>query len=193
MLTIKKSEEDSNLDFKYVNEKNLIFPACPENTLGIISKKVADRLVALHLKLATAESCTGGLVAKTLTDLPGSSTFFEYGIVSYSNRIKNKMLGVDEKILSELGAVSPEVAVMMAKGARHNSDADIGIGITGVAGPGPDGEKAEGEIYVSISTNSGEYVGHLHTDTENQREYNRNVSALNALHLVLLYLDNELN
>ena len=181
------------MDFKYVNEKNLIFPSCPGNDLKIVSEKVADRLVALHLKLATAESCTGGLVAKTLTDLPGSSTFFEYGIVSYSNRIKNKMLGVDDKVLSDLGAVSPEVAVLMARGARHNSDADIGIGITGVAGPGPDGNKPEGEIYVSISTNYGEYVAHLHTNTENQREYNRNISAINALNLVLLYLDNKLS
>ena len=89
-----------------------------------------------HLRIATAESCTGGLVAGALTAIAGSSEVFERGFVTYSNEAKIELLGVDPELIAEHGAVSSEVAVAMAMGALENSLADIAVAITGVAGPG---------------------------------------------------------
>ena len=89
-----------------------------------------------HLRLVTAESCTGGLIAALLTDVAGSSDVFERGFVTYSNPAKTEMLGVDEHILVRWGAVSEETAIAMAEGALRQSSADIAVSVTGVAGPG---------------------------------------------------------
>ncbi|MBK8199543.1 MAG: CinA family protein [Acidobacteria bacterium] len=89
-----------------------------------------------RLKIATAESCTGGLLAALFTEIPGSSSVFERGFVTYSNRAKEEMLGVPGDALADYGAVSEPVARMMAEGALGNSRANIAVGITGVAGPG---------------------------------------------------------
>lgn len=91
---------------------------------------------AKSLKIATAESCTGGLVAALLTEIAGSSDVFERGFVTYSNAAKNQLLGVSESLIDVCGAVSPEVARAMADGALTHSKADIAVSITGVAGPG---------------------------------------------------------
>lgn len=91
---------------------------------------------AKSLKIVTAESCTGGLVAALLTEIPGSSDVFERGFVTYSNAAKNQLLGVSEALVDACGAVSPEVARAMADGALTHSKADISVAITGVAGPG---------------------------------------------------------
>jgi nicotinamide-nucleotide amidase len=91
---------------------------------------------AKSLRIATAESCTGGLVAALLTEIPGSSDVFDRGFVTYSNAAKTQMLGVSEVIIDACGAVSPEVARAMADGALTHSKADIAVAITGVAGPG---------------------------------------------------------
>ncbi len=89
-----------------------------------------------RLRIATAESCTGGLVATLLTEIPGSSDVFERGFVTYSNRSKQEMLGVQGDLLADFGAVSEPVATMMAEGALAESRANIAVAITGVAGPG---------------------------------------------------------
>ena len=86
--------------------------------------------------MAVGESCTGGLVTARLVDSPGSSRYVETGVVAYSNQAKRVVLGVDAELLETHGAVSEEVAVAMAEGARRLGAADIGIGVTGVAGPG---------------------------------------------------------
>lgn len=99
-------------------------------------RKVAQKLLAENLKLATAESCTGGWVAKVLTDVAGSSEWFERGFVTYSNEAKHEMLGVPKKIIEQHGAVSYETAKAMAEGVLQNSHADVSLAITGVAGPG---------------------------------------------------------
>jgi nicotinamide-nucleotide amidase len=91
---------------------------------------------ARGLKLATAESCTGGLIAACLTEVPGSSDVFERGFVTYSNEAKTEMLGVPAALIAKHGAVSEEVARAMAEGALLNSRADIAVSVTGVAGPG---------------------------------------------------------
>ena len=91
---------------------------------------------AQSLRITTAESCTGGLVAALLTEIPGSSDVFERGFVTYSNAAKNQLLGVSEALIDACGAVSAEVARAMADGALTHSKADIAVAITGVAGPG---------------------------------------------------------
>ncbi|MEM8744183.1 MAG: CinA family protein [Pseudomonadota bacterium] len=93
-------------------------------------------LRARKLMLATAESCTGGLISATLTEVPGSSDVVERGFVTYSNDAKMEMLGVAEALIEEHGAVSEEVACMMAQGAVAHSSADIAVSVTGIAGPG---------------------------------------------------------
>jgi nicotinamide-nucleotide amidase len=97
---------------------------------------ILDDAEQARLKIATAESCTGGLLAALFTEIPGSSSVFERGFVTYSNRAKEEMLGVPGDALADYGAVSEPVARMMAEGALANSRANIAVGITGVAGPG---------------------------------------------------------
>lgn len=115
------------------------------------SQKLVDILIEKNLKIATAESCTGGLLAKNITDVSGSSSVFDMGIVSYANRIKNEFLGVSNEVLSTVGVVSPETAEAMARGIVKTADADIGVGITGIAGPtGGTKDKPVGLVYYSI-------------------------------------------
>lgn len=110
---------------------------------------VGELLTGKRLSLATMESCTGGLLASVLTDAPGSSAYFRGGLVAYSNEMKSAW-GVDAKLIEERGAVSPEVAQAMATAARLRLGADIGIGITGVAGPTEIEGKPAGTIYIAI-------------------------------------------
>lgn len=103
---------------------------------GALVEGIADRLLARGQWLAVAESCTGGLIARLLTDLPGSSAWFERGIVSYSNRAKQDLLGVPGALLERHGAVSGEVAQAMAGGLLARAPVDWALAVTGVAGPG---------------------------------------------------------
>jgi nicotinamide-nucleotide amidase len=97
---------------------------------------LATLLLANNFKLATAESCTGGMIAAACTDLAGSSDWFECGFVSYSNQAKTEMLGVDARLFTVHGAVSEPVARAMVQGALQHSDAQVSVAVTGVAGPG---------------------------------------------------------
>lgn len=115
------------------------------------SQKLVNLLLERKLKIATAESCTGGLLAKTITDVSGASSVFDMGIVSYANEIKNKFLQVPQEVLNTVGAVSYETAEAMARGIVNAANADIGVGITGIAGPtGGTPEKPVGLVYYSI-------------------------------------------
>ena len=107
----------------------------PQDALETAAVLVA-RMTAAGLRLATAESCTGGLVAAAITDVPGSSAVLDRGFVTYSNDAKEAALGVAPRLLAEFGAVSAPVAVAMAEGALRHSQADIAVSITGIAGPG---------------------------------------------------------
>ncbi|KFE35361.1 CinA family protein [Thioclava atlantica] len=111
-----------------------------------LAAEVLDACKARGLMLATAESCTGGMVAAALTDIPGSSAVVERGFVTYTNRAKEEMLGVRALTLEEHGAVSEEVAREMAEGALSRSAADLSIAITGIAGPGGSEFKPEGRV-----------------------------------------------
>ena len=105
-----------------------------------------------HLTVATAESCTGGLLGKSITDISGSSAVYPGGVISYCNRIKHDILGVDQTLLDSLGPVSEPVARQMAEGVRRVIGADLGIGITGIAGPNSDDTgRPVGLVYVSAS------------------------------------------
>ena len=111
------------------------------------------------LTLGCAESCTGGLIAKRLTDIPGASAAFKGGIVSYTNEIKRDVLGVPEQLLTQLGAVSGEVAAAMAEGARRVLRCDIALSSTGVAGPDRDDRDNEvGTMFVAIATPEGTHA-----------------------------------
>lgn len=115
--------------------------------------EAADRLKERGLTLATAESCTGGLVAKKITDLAGVSEIFSGGVVSYANSVKEKILGVRAETLEKYGAVSEETAGEMCKGVRKALGTDIGVSTTGIAGPtGGSDEKPVGTVCFGIST-----------------------------------------
>ena len=103
-------------------------------------------------KIATAESCTGGLIAGAITDLAGSSDIFDRGFVTYSNAAKSDMLGVPAARLRQFGAVSEEVARDMAEGALARSAADLAVSVTGIAGPGGSGYKPEGRVCFGLAT-----------------------------------------
>lgn len=105
------------------------------DTLRILAKRIGARLKGKRLKLATAESCTGGWIAQAVTSVSGSSAWFDRGFVTYSNAAKRELLGVRARTLSRFGAVSPEAAREMAAGALARSRAQVSIAVTGVAGP----------------------------------------------------------
>lgn len=119
--------------------------------VNALSKRLLHRLQSLEMKIATAESCTGGLVAAALTEIPGSSEVFERGFLTYSNESKVEMLGVQEATISEFGAVSEEVAREMALGAVGRSCANVAVSVTGVAGPGGSGLKPEGRVCFAVA------------------------------------------
>lgn len=114
-------------------------------------KDLQDRLVAQGQTLATAESCTGGMIAARLTDRAGSSAYFLGGVVVYSNALKTALLGVPEALLARHGAVSAEVAGAMVRGARRNLGADWAVAVTGVAGPGASEAKPAGLVYLAVA------------------------------------------
>ncbi|MBV0932524.1 nicotinamide-nucleotide amidase [Marinobacterium weihaiense] len=115
-----------------------------------LAQKVGEALSARGLKVATAESCTGGWVAQAVTSVAGSSEWFECGFVSYSNTAKQRMLGVEAEVLERSGAVSEPVVAQMAEGALRNSDADIAVAISGIAGPGGGSEdKPVGTVWLA--------------------------------------------
>jgi PncC family amidohydrolase len=115
--------------------------------------KVSDELKKHQITIATAESCTGGLLAHTLTNVSGSSDYFDCGVISYSNTAKMQLLGVPEELLKKHGAVSREVAAAMAKTIRQRSQVTYGLATTGIAGPtGGTKDKPVGLVYIAIST-----------------------------------------
>ncbi len=129
---------------------------------GTSLRSLHDILRQRGLKIAVAESCTGGLLAAALTELPGSSQSFLGGMVTYANQAKIGILGVDEGLILAHGAVSPQVAAQMARGAGSVFGAEVGLGVTGIAGPDSEGDKPVGLTYIGVS----------HEDNTVVREYN---------------------
>jgi len=117
---------------------------------------VGRRLLDRGLTLALAESCTGGVMAHHLTQVPGSSAYMDRGVVCYDNRAKIELLGVSESLLKKYGAVSMQVAKAMAQGIRTRSKVDVGLSVTGIAGPGGGTtQKPVGLVYVGLATSQG--------------------------------------
>jgi len=122
-----------------------------------MEKVVGTLLKKKKIRISIAESCTGGLLSHLFTNMPGSSTYYQGGIISYSNNLKFSLLKVSYELIKEKGAVSKEVAEEMAKGVRKICVTDIGIGITGIAGPtGGTPQKPIGLVYIALSTPQGE-------------------------------------
>jgi PncC family amidohydrolase len=156
----------------------------PEALVGRLLRRVG-------MTLALAESCTGGLVAHRITNVPGSSDYFEGGIVSYSNETKERVLGVRQATLRRYGAVSEQTALEMVRGGRRVCRADVALALTGVAGPGggtPD--KPVGLVYVALATPDGEWVERHVWDGD--RQGNKERSAEAALDLLCRYLEGRL-
>ena len=155
-----------------------------------LSRQIGDLLRQRQLTLAVAESCTGGLLAAHITDIPGSSDYFLGGVVSYSNQVKERLLRVPARMIKQHGAVSAATARRMASGVRQLLQADLALAVTGIAGPsGATPDKPLGLTYVAISSSEGEqYRRHL---WGGDRSQNREWSAKAALELLLEYLGAE--
>jgi nicotinamide-nucleotide amidase len=127
----------------------------PLHSLGELAQLATSVLTALKaadMMIATAESCTGGLICGVLTEIPGSSVAVDRGFVTYSNEAKTEMLGVPADLIARSGAVSPQVAIAMAEGALQRSRADIAVSVTGIAGPGGgSAEKPVGTVHMAIA------------------------------------------
>ena len=155
-------------------------------------RSVEEHVLALArargLTIATAESCTGGLVAARLTRVPGSSESFLGGVVAYANAVKTAELDVPEALLDEHGAVSAEVAEAMAEGARRRLGADLAVAVTGVAGPGGGTEeKPVGLVHLHVSGPDGSRARTL--DVPGEREQMRARATVTALHLLRQFLE----
>ena len=149
-----------------------------------ISRLLISKLEKNSMKVATAESCTGGLISKLLTDEPGVSEVFDCGVCSYANSVKEMILGVSGNDLNTFGAVSPQVAAQMAQGVRRLANADLGLSTTGIAGPtGGSDEKPVGTVFIGISTKDKTKVVMADFSAKNNnRDKNRQLSAGLALY-----------
>jgi PncC family amidohydrolase len=151
-------------------------------TLDIVSR-VHQTLIRTELTVSVAESCTGGLLSHLLTKLPGSSSFFEAGIVSYSRKSKEEILGVSREIIARQGVVSEKTAKEMAKKVRALAKTDFSIATTGNLGPSVLEGKDRGLIYIAVSSSHGIIVRKLRLD--GGREANKEEAARRSLELLL--------
>lgn len=152
-----------------------------------LEEKVVKLLRERNLVLSCAESCTGGLISKRITDVSGSSAVFNCGIVSYSNEIKEKVLNVKSETLKEFGAVSEQTVREMVKGVLTISGADIAVSVSGIAGPNSDNtDKPVGLIYLAVSDGEKTVVKKLNNQfTTDVRNSNRISASDEALNLIL--------
>ena len=153
-----------------------------------LAEAVVNGLAATGKAVATAESCTGGWIAKALTDVPGSSAAFGYGIVSYANGAKESILGVQNQTLVDHGSVSESAVCEMAEGALHLSGADIAVAVSGVAGPdGGTPEKPVGTVWFAWAIRDGgkERIEASHQQFSGDRELIRELAVAHALQGVI--------
>lgn len=151
-----------------------------------IQNFLVNSLIERKIKISTAESCTGGLVSKKITEVSGASEIFECGVCSYANQIKNRVLGVENSVLEKYGAVSYETACQMAKGVKDLAGAQIGISTTGVAGPtGGTAEKPVGLVYMGVCVNDRVFAARGEFYKTKGRENIRETAARAVLLLVL--------
>ena len=163
-----------------------------EYVYGIDVESLEETAFALlkekQVTLAFAESCTGGEVAKRLTDLPGASTVFKGGVVTYTNEAKATLLGIDPDVIDTEGAVSYEVAAEMAENIRTILRADLGVGVTGLAGPDGDGVHEVGTVFVSLATENETFVKELHLGSMRSRSFVRRMAGNHIYDMIRRYL-----
>lgn len=165
---------------------------CPGEDKKPLEYETVALLREKGLKIATAESCTAGLISRRIANVSGSSEVFDCGIVSYANIIKQKLLFVEEEMLSRYGAVSAPVAAQMAKGALIQSGADIAVSVTGIAGPLSDNtQKPVGLVFLALCDKENRLLVremHFKAPTKDIREYNRYCASSCALDMAREYL-----
>ena len=150
-------------------------------------EQLVERLKRLETTVATAESCTGGLLGKSITDISGSSAVYPGGVISYCNRIKHEILGVDQSLLDTLGPVSEPVARQMAEGVRRVMGADLGLSVTGIAGPNSDETgRPVGLVYVGAADEAHTLVREFHFQGDRAAVRQQSAEAAAALALALL-------
>jgi PncC family amidohydrolase len=143
------------------------------------------------MPISLAESCTGGLISGRITDVAGASDYFEAGFVTYSNRAKERFLSVPHELLATKGSVSAEVAEKMAEGVREATGADVGVSVTGIAGPGGGSpEKPVGTVYIGLATEGKTFVQLHHLSGDRAAVRSQTVDA--ALKLALDFLEGRL-
>jgi nicotinamide-nucleotide amidase len=157
----------------------------------MIEARIGRILRERRMKIAVAESCTGGHIANRITNIQGASDYFDLGFVTYSNDSKELYLFVPEEVIAEKGAVSSEVAKTMAEGLREATDADIALSVTGVAGPGGGSpEKPVGTVFVGLASKDGTFVNKFLFSGD--RISIKEQTSEEALKLVLDYLEGRL-
>lgn len=163
-----------------------------EYVYGVDVECVEEAVFALMqqkgLRFAAAESCTGGELAKRFTDIPGASAHFCGGVVTYTNEMKHKLLGIDPALIEEKGAVSYEVAHEMAVRVRALSGADLGVGVTGLAGPDGDGVHEVGTVFVSLAAPDGVWVKELHLGAHRTRSFIRRMAGNHVFDMMRRYM-----
>ena len=153
-----------------------------------IEQSVLKLLREKNMTFSAAESCTGGDVAKRFTDMPGASSFFLGGVVTYTNGAKAKLLGIDRDMIEDKGAVSYEVAKEMAENVRRIIGTDIGVGVTGLAGPDGDGVHEVGTVFVSMATAEQTWVNELHLGAYRTRSFIRRMAGNHVYDMMRRYL-----
>jgi nicotinamide-nucleotide amidase len=162
------------------------------NEVEKLARAVLSACENRQIMLATAESCTGGLIAARLTDIAGSSTVFDRGFVSYSNQAKTDMLGVSRETLDAHGAVSRQTALAMAAGALARSRADLALSVTGIAGPGGGtAEKPNGTVWFGLARQGHNPLAERWTLEDRGRDFIRHESVKVALRMVLRALQTD--
>ena len=163
-----------------------------EYVYGIDIECIEERVIQLlrerSLRFAAAESCTGGELAKRFTDIPGASAAFLGGVVTYTNAAKTALLGIDPALIEEKGAVSREVAVEMAERVRRLTGADIGVGVTGLAGPDGDGVHPVGTVFVSMAVEGQTFVKELRLGERRTRSFIRRMAGNHVYDMMRRYL-----
>ena len=165
----------------------------PDPQIYALAQQVGERFLRQRRTLAVAESCTGGMLGAALTDVPGSSTYFLGGVISYADAVKLEQLGVPDASLRQYGSVSEQTAAAMASGVRQRLHADVGVSVTGVAGPDAEGSKPVGLTFIGIATptlpspasGGGESVTTHRFQWTGDRWDNRRRSVIAALELLV--------
>ena len=189
-VNIRIEGDDDNLFNKTIRKikgkLNNFYYGSDEETIESI---VSDLLIKHKLSLSIAESCTGGLISKKITDISGSSSYFKGSVIAYSNNIKKEILGVSVNLLDKYGAVSKEVAIEMCNNVAMHFKTDIGLSITGISGPsGGSKDKPIGLYYIGLFF-KGEIIAKKFVNNMNDRFLNREVASSTALNFIRLKLE----